>query len=164
MIAKIKVKNKNEANNGASVVEFAIILPLLFIFVFAIIEFGVLLYDKAVLNDSIRNNSRNAILYTPNELTDSEFRTLIYNNIKNDLENRLISFKNSLFDFNKDSNEHITWKNKEGEEISWDDINRGDGSVLVLNIPYSFKFLIFSTLLGGPDGIPLTAKAVMRVE
>ena len=48
---------------GASAVEFAIVLPLLLVFVFGIIEFGILLYNKAVITNASREGARAASIY-----------------------------------------------------------------------------------------------------
>ncbi|MGD8892889.1 MAG: pilus assembly protein, partial [Desulfobacterales bacterium] len=47
-----------EDQNGATVVEFAIILPLLIVFLFGIIEFGLLLYNKQVITNASREGAR----------------------------------------------------------------------------------------------------------
>src|SRR5512135_1353761 len=47
---------------GTSAVEFALILPLLLLMLFAIIEFGFVLYDKAVITNASREGARMGIL------------------------------------------------------------------------------------------------------
>ena len=48
--------------NGASAVEFAVILPFLVMLVFGIIEFGLMLYNKQVLTNASREGARAAIV------------------------------------------------------------------------------------------------------
>ena len=48
---------------GASAVEFAIILPLLVVFVFGIIEFGLIFYNKAMLTNASREAARAGIVF-----------------------------------------------------------------------------------------------------
>ena len=60
---------------GASAVEMAIVLPLLLILLFGIIEFGLVLYDKAVITNASREGARYGIVsrsprYTPTEIRD----------------------------------------------------------------------------------------------
>ena len=54
-----KINNQN----GAAMVEFAIVLPLLLMLIFGMIEFSVMLYDKAMLTNATREGTRLGILY-----------------------------------------------------------------------------------------------------
>ena len=47
---------------GQSLIEFAMVLPLLLILVFGIIEFSVLMYDKAVITNASREGARVGIV------------------------------------------------------------------------------------------------------
>jgi hypothetical protein len=57
------MKKKVKDQNGTAIVEFAIVLPILFLFVLGIIEFGALLYDKAVITNASREGARTAIVF-----------------------------------------------------------------------------------------------------
>jgi hypothetical protein len=46
---------------GASAVEFAIVLPVLLLILFGIIEFGIILFDKAVITNASREAARERI-------------------------------------------------------------------------------------------------------
>jgi len=59
----MKKTNIFKCQRGASAVEFAIVLPLLLIFIFGIIEFSILFYDKAVITNASREGARTAILF-----------------------------------------------------------------------------------------------------
>jgi hypothetical protein len=48
---------------GASMVEMAIVLPLLFMILFAIIEISLILYDKAMLTNASREGARLGVVY-----------------------------------------------------------------------------------------------------
>ena len=48
--------------NGAAMVEFAIVLPLLLTLIFGMIEFSVMLYDKAMLTNATREWERMKVL------------------------------------------------------------------------------------------------------
>ena len=52
----MSVEWKNQ--DGASAVEFALVLPILVLMVFAIIEFSVALYDKAMMTNASREGAR----------------------------------------------------------------------------------------------------------
>ncbi len=48
---------------GASAVEFALVLPVLMLVLFGIIEFGFILYDKAVITNASREGARKGIAF-----------------------------------------------------------------------------------------------------
>jgi Flp pilus assembly protein TadG len=48
---------------GASAVEFALVLPVLMLVLFGIIEFGFILYDKAVITNASREAARKGIAF-----------------------------------------------------------------------------------------------------
>jgi Flp pilus assembly protein TadG len=52
-----------KSEKGVSAVEFALIAPLLFVLTFGIIEFSLLLFDKAVVTNASREGARAAIVY-----------------------------------------------------------------------------------------------------
>ena len=56
----MKLKTKQR---GAETVEFAIILPILLIILFGIMEYGIVLYDKAVITNASREGARSGIAY-----------------------------------------------------------------------------------------------------
>lgn len=144
---------KNE--KGGSLIEFAIISPLLFVILFGIIEFGILLYDKAMITNASREGARLGIVFAPNRITDAEIRQAV----KNYCENHLISFGtgSNLVD----SDITITPPgNRNG---------LSPGSSLTVNVQYRFNFLVFSNviaLIGGNMGdlVTLNSETVMRME
>ena len=56
------MKNVIDNERGASAVEFAIVLPVLVMFVFGIIEFGIVFYNKAMITNACREAARAAIV------------------------------------------------------------------------------------------------------
>ena len=89
---------------GAAAVEFAIVLPLLLVFIFGIIEFGCLLYNKAVITNASREGARYSILYETDLDTQlpiwkqkPDVETFVRDRIKNpDGTYRLINFGSSV--------------------------------------------------------------------
>jgi Flp pilus assembly protein TadG len=51
-----------KSQNGAQLVEFAIILPLLITILFAVIEFGFMLYDQAIITNASREGARAGVV------------------------------------------------------------------------------------------------------
>ena len=58
-----------ESKKGAAMVELAIILPVLLVILFGIMEFGFILYDKAVITNASREGARAGIVYRANVAT-----------------------------------------------------------------------------------------------
>jgi Flp pilus assembly protein TadG len=141
----IKLKNQR----GGSLVEFAIIAPLLFVILFGIIEFGILLFDKAMLTNASREGARTGIVFNhPDRITNAE----IIQVVTDYCGTHLISFGTG-------SNLTISI-NRTGNDA---------GDSLTVNVQYPFQFLVFSNVLafiGGNMGnlINLSAETVMRLE
>ena len=75
-------------NNGAVVVEFALLLPLLLLLIFSIIEFSFVLYDKAVITNASREAARAGIVLRTPKLTKTQIAAIA----SNYCQNNLISF------------------------------------------------------------------------
>jgi len=54
-------KKKMQNNQGQSLVEFALVVPILFTLIFGIMDFGQLLYHLQVVNTAAREGARRAI-------------------------------------------------------------------------------------------------------
>ncbi|MGQ9920349.1 MAG: TadE/TadG family type IV pilus assembly protein [Desulfobacca sp.] len=63
MTIKKNVKKMMILTNGSVAVEFAIILPLLIMMVFAIIDFGNMLYTKHIITNASREGARYGVAY-----------------------------------------------------------------------------------------------------
>jgi len=135
---------------GATLVEFAVIAPLLFLISFGIIELGILLYDKAMLTNASREGARAGILFRHPALTQEELEILVDGVVQSYCQDHLVSFKTgSTLDI--DVNPVIVL---------------GD-SGLSVTATYPFRFLFVSNLLawiGNQDLVNLQAVTVMRRE
>jgi Flp pilus assembly protein TadG len=136
---------------GASAVEFVIILPLLVVFVFGIIEFGLLFYDKAIVTNASREAARAGIVFQPDPRVDI---AQIENVGLNYCGNRLITFGSGP-----------------GPTVtvpSGPCANSGDE--LAVTVTYQYEFLMLPDVLanffsGGMQGtIDLSAVTRMRCE
>jgi Flp pilus assembly protein TadG len=63
----MKITKRKFNEKGAAVVEFAVVVPLLLVLVFGIIEFGILLYNKAMLTNASREGARAGIVMRVSE-------------------------------------------------------------------------------------------------
>jgi Flp pilus assembly protein TadG len=72
--------NRKNREKGTSAVEFALVLPLLLFMLFAIIEFSVAMYDKAVITNASREGARRGIVMrTPPRVSAAEISTTVAN-------------------------------------------------------------------------------------
>lgn len=137
--------------HGGSLVEFAIIGPLLFVILFGIIEFGIVFYDQAMITNASREGARAGIVFRDPRPSEIEIKDVV----KRYCEEYLISFETgSTFD---DDNITVSMP------------NTSPGSPVKVTINYPFKFLVLSNvlaLLGDSfdQGINLRAESVMRME
>ncbi len=131
--------------------EFAIVMPLLFVILFGIIEFGILLYDKAMITNASREGARAGIVFRDPRPSDDEIKSVV----SSYCAAHLISFGTGST-FNED-------------DVTITRTGTSAGDSLTVTVPYQFQFLAFSNLialLGGDieDWINLDAVTVMRLE
>lgn len=149
MNAVRRIKYTFADQTGASAVEFAIILPLLVLFVFGIIEFSIMFYDKAVITNASREAARAGIVFAIPRPQGPEIAQVATDYV----ENRLITFGSP----------------------GWDPptvtpcVNPGDE--LTVRVDYEYDFLLVPNILaaffsGGAfsDGQTITAITKMRCE
>lgn len=76
------------SQRGGSMVEFALILPILIVLLFGIIEFGILIYNQQVLTNAAREGARRGIVQDTPRIQASE----INQTVQNYAANHLITF------------------------------------------------------------------------
>ena len=141
---------KNKRQEGASAVEFALILPMLILLLFGIIEFSILFYDQAMITNASREGARAGIVYTdPNPISDAEIQAVVNN-----------YSSNHLITFGPDSTVNTTIT-RTVEPF---------GNALTVNVSYQYEFLVLPNIISGlfgassNGGLNLTAESVMRME
>jgi Flp pilus assembly protein TadG len=129
---------------GATAVEFAIVFPLLILLMFGIIEFSIILYDKAMITNASREGARAGIVSQLVRVSDSQIQSVVDNYCRL----YLISFRSGAAP--------VTTVARTGSTF---------GSELSVTVTYTYSFLAlpqFVTGLVGP--MNLTARTVMRME
>jgi len=137
--------------NGTAIVEFAIVLPILLILVFGIIEFSLVLYDKAMITNASREGARAGIVFRADPdtgdyypLTNAEI-TAVVNKY---LSNYLITFGGP-----KTATTIIT---RDGSS---------PGGELKVNVAFSYNFLVLPNFVSSlVNPINLNAVTSMRFE
>ena len=126
---------------GASAIEFAIIFPLLVLLLFGIIEFSVILYDKAMITNASREGARAGIVAQSPRVDDVTIKGVVdrYCGL------RLISFKSGAPPETTVSPTPTT--------------NLTFGDELSVTVKYKYSFLVLPQ-----SEIELKAETVMRME
>lgn len=143
----MKTQNQKIGQNGAAAVEFAIVLPLLVIFVFGIIEFSIFFYNKAMITNASREGARAGIVFDSN-LSNANRVGLVSDTVTSYCGTYLITFGAS------------------GTSPTVDvSLGAGAGDPLTVSVDYHYDFLVLpnfiASLVGGLD---LSAVTVMRME
>ena len=140
----MKRLGKINNQNGAALVEFAIVLPVLLMLIFGMIEFSLLLYDKAMITNASREGARAGIVYSfPTPVTNTEIEQTVYTY----LQTHLISLGGA-------------------SEIDIDAGQcTGSGVPLTVTVTYPYKFLVLPNFVQTLSGTTtLSAQTVMRCE
>ena len=150
-----------KSEKGVSAVEFALIAPLLFVLTFGIIEFGILLFDKAVITNASREGARAAIVYRvlPNSNT---YDPPGINEIKQVVDRYTDKYLINLGGTSIASTAVAYMDTKGGATPE-------SGGDVTVTVNFTYNFLVFpdlTKLLGGTfDGtMNLVGTTVMRME
>lgn len=133
------------SQRGASVVEFALLAPLFVAALFAIVEFGIIVYTRGMLTHASREGARYGVVYTIPKRSAGEITTVV-----------------------------TTYLNTSGltnaATVNVTGAGGASESDLTVTVSYTYNFLVLprdlNTFFGGsfPTSITLTATAVMNME
>lgn len=73
----MKIRTAWERQEGQSLVEFALILPVFLILLFGVIEFGLLLYNQHVITNASREGARYGIVVRAPRRTAAEITAVV---------------------------------------------------------------------------------------
>jgi Flp pilus assembly protein TadG len=141
MMNKVRIGEK-----GASVVEFAVVFPLLLLLLFGIIEFSLILFDKAMLTNACREGARAGIVSQTPRRSEAEIVTIA----ENYCTTHLVSFDSPPVP----PNVTVTFP----PDLTF-------GNDLKVDVSYDYQFLLIPALIPGlPQTISLQAESVMKYE
>ena len=137
---------------GTTAVETAIIIMLLLMFIFGIIEFGLLLFDKQVLTNASREGARAGVVVglgrSGGEI--AEYRVWSENVANDYCADHLVTFGSGYLDISTDYDDL---------DVS-DNPSRGDN--LIVSISYDYDWLFLSAF--GIPQVPLDVVSIMKLE
>jgi len=141
-------KEDENKQKGATAVELAIVLPILILFIFAIIEFSLLLYNQTMITNSAREGARLGVVWAP-KVNDTSYRVTreeIIAETQRWLGNNLISFDSAVARITPDDPEDMCQ-------------GTGLGQVVTVRVEYDYSFLVLPL-----DPITLSSEANMSCE
>ena len=134
------------SRGGQSLVEFALVLPLLLIILFGIIDFGIAMYDRAVVTNAAREGARAGIVMAATRKTAAEIQDVVWNYCASNV----VTFGNVAF--NKTSDITVTGA------------GGVSGADLQVTVRYPYRFAVISYLLPSLATPTITASVVMKME
>lgn len=144
--AKMNVKTssrlKLKSQAGTTLVEFAIILPLLLILLFGLMDFGILLYNKAVITNASREAARYGIVLRNPKYTPAEVETFA----ESYCSGRLITFGTGT------------------PSATATAPTQAFSDPLTVTVVYPYKYLVIANFAGFNTTINLTSTTVMKYE
>lgn len=134
----------DQSQRGASAVEFAVIAPLFIAMLFAIVEFGMVLYTKGMVTHAAREGARYGVVYCTPRRTVSEITTEVRNYL-------------NLSGLTESANVTVTGA------------GAASGAPLTVNVTYTYQFCVLPRdindyLAGTLPNLNLTAATVMSME
>jgi hypothetical protein len=148
--------NKRNFESGAALVEFALVVPLLLLFLFGIIEFSVILYDNAIITNASREAAREWIEFTP--FKDTQRTKAILDTIVQDYtQNRLISLGATG---NPPTTSYMVNNVPTVNTHIYD-----SADLLSVSVDYQYDFLFLPGFVEGlMSNLTLSAETVMKAE
>ncbi|MEN8261895.1 MAG: TadE/TadG family type IV pilus assembly protein [Nitrospirota bacterium] len=139
---------KLKDQEGASAVEFAIVLPLLMMVLFGIIEFSIAFYDKAMITNASREGARAGIVLKAGTREDAAENAEIENVINYFLTDKLITLGTA---------------NTPVVAITRDGFSTGNN--LSVTVTYIYDYYVLPGFVAGITGpVTLDATTVMKME
>ncbi len=140
---------------GAAVVEFAVVLPLLLMVVFGIIEFGLLIYNKAMITNASREAARAGVVFSTDLATGSLDRLS-----EADMANIVNTYSQAyLITFSG------TQQNPQTTVTPASPETMASGQLLTVTVAYHYDYLLMPAFLSDlAGGLDLQAITAMRAE
>ena len=131
--------------DGASAVEFAIILPLFLLIVFGAVEWGLYLFNDHIITDAGRRGARLGVLQVSPRNSESAIRDEVLNYTGSHL---------------------VTFGTQNTPSVTVPAICVTFGNDLEVNVSYNYHFLLLPALTAGKvsPSKTITARTVMKCE
>ena len=143
---------------GATTVEFAVVLPLLLVLIFGIIEFGLFLFNRHVMTNAVREAARAGIVVRIPRLSDAEIETIV----RNTCEQHLVTFGGGSLNIPLPLLRQDASGNPLGVDPDGNPILGSFGDVLTVRATFQYDWLFLATVGIGPKTIQTIARMKME--
>jgi Flp pilus assembly protein TadG len=154
---------KFASQKGAAMVEFALILILLFILTFGLIEFGLLMYNQQVITNATREGARLGIVQrSPSRITIAEIET----EVRKYAATHLVTFESTSPNVNvSTANFRVIAGTTDCQTSSTGGVCVAFGDCLTVTATYTYTFLVVDNFIPGLGNTKtLSSQAVMKCE
>jgi len=125
---------------GATLVEFALLVPLFVVLLFGLVEFGLAMYSKGIMTNASREGARFGVVYATPRKTDAEIIAKVQEYLVNA----------GLMD---------------SVDINVTGAQGSSGTPLSVSLTYPYSFQVLPNFVSGLAGpLNLTANTVMLME
>lgn len=143
-VRQVHLRNRRN-KHGVVAVEFSLVLPVLLLLVFGIIEFGLAMYDKAVITNASREAARAGVVLKNPKMTTAQIQNVALNYC----QNHLITLGSS-------TSPTVTVPSGQGGSF---------GTPLTVTVTYSYSGLALGAMIRPFTGpLQLAATTVMNNE
>ena len=158
MLKELKKDVLLKSQKGGTLVEFAIILPLLLLMIFGIIEFGLFLFNRHVITNAVREAARAGIVVRIPRLPNEKIETIA----RNYCEQYLVTFGAGALNIPLPLLREDPSGNPLGVDSAGNPILGGFGDVLTISATYQYDWLFLSTVGLEPKAIQTVARMKME--
>ena len=152
------IHSSAKLQKGTSIVEFAFVAPLFFLLLFGIIEFSVILFDKAVITNASREGARAGIVFRDGDRTIGGAGVgAETTDIENVINNYASAYLMSLG--GTSSITTVVTRNDNNTNGIFD-----VGDELTVDVQYPYSYLILPGFVNALSDFSLGATTVMRAE
>ncbi len=159
---------KPKSQKGQTLIEFAFIIVILLVLILGIVEFSIIMYDKAIITRASREGARAGVVYRANSGNDFSYLPLTQTEIRNVVNNYVQS--SGLFTFgtpfNPATDVTARWSIDGG--TTWTTTlpsTHGDGTQLRVDVTFTYTFLALPRLANLAGGtLNLASTTTMRME
>jgi Flp pilus assembly protein TadG len=142
---------------GTSIIEFAFVAPLFFLLLFGIIEFSVILFDKATITNASREAARAGIVFRDGDRS-----------LANAITNENPDIIQVASDYATDYLISLGGASAITTTVSRNDVNGNGifdvGDELTVDISYPYSYLVLPSFVDALAGLNLGATTVMLAE
>ena len=135
---------------GSNLVEFALVLPLLLVLMFGIVDFGLALFDKAVITNAAREGARTGVVFRAPPLSNAGLTAEVQAAVTRYCSTYLVSFGPAT------NTTTVSWV-RAGAQFS-------SGDTLTVQVNYPYHYVVMSKLIPSLGTLNLRSISVMRFE